>query len=396
MAPTLVTDTAQLTPLIDEWHSCERVAVDIEANGLHAYRASLCVLQVGWLRDDQPQVAVVDPLVVDVRPLEELLGDDGPIKVLHDLTFDARMLQECDIQLGNVRDTSVAARFLGAAATGLAALVQAHLGLELSKGLQDHNWAERPFTDDQLEYLAGDVRHLLALERALAAQAEALDIGEEVSVECAHKLRTALRPPRDQRPAHTRIKGYAKLDAEQQAIVYRLHAARETIAEAMDRPSFRIAPSGLLLEMARRKPAHVGAIRRMCGRQRIAGRHADAWRDAIVQGQRDGTPPADPSAVEPPPPPSREERAQRQALERALTSWRRAEAKQRGVDLQVVLPGHRNGPLTSALLSGDDATRRDAIAGLEGLGHGRRERYTDSWLELARRATQPAEDAPPD
>ena len=77
----------------------------------------------------------------------------------------------------------------------------------MSKRLQEHNWAERPFTAEQLEYLAGDVVHLLDLEVQLAAEADKAGISEEIAEECAYKLMTAGRPPKDTRPPWARVKG---------------------------------------------------------------------------------------------------------------------------------------------------------------------------------------------
>ena len=104
----------------------------------------VCVLQVAWYEGRQLNCAVIDPFSVDIGLLAPALAADGPIKVLHDLTFDVRMLQQLGLDVGNVRDTSVAARFLGAPATGLAALVKSRFDVELGKKLQDHDWSERP------------------------------------------------------------------------------------------------------------------------------------------------------------------------------------------------------------------------------------------------------------
>src|SRR5262249_7156489 len=106
----LVRSRGELEGLVSRLAKAPRLGVDVEANGLFAFRASLCVLQIAWPEADSMQVAIVDPLGpgLDLAPLQPILGPGGPIKVLHDLTFDARMLAEVGLPLDRVSDTSVA------------------------------------------------------------------------------------------------------------------------------------------------------------------------------------------------------------------------------------------------------------------------------------------------
>jgi len=372
--------------VVEACASAPRIALDIEGNGLYAYRSRLCVLQLGWLEGDQVAVAIVDPLALPVAPLGDLLGSAGPVKVLHDLTFDARMLTEAGVELGNVRDTSVAARFLGEPATGLGALVLARLGIELDKQLQDHDWAQRPFTDGQLAYLAGDVRHLLALEDELTRSAEEQRIAAEVAVECRYKLAGALAPPQDQRPSHLRLKGYADLGNPGRAVARRLVMLRDDLAETADVPPFRIAPNALLVVLARRKPRDAGQLRKCCGNRRRLPGDPEQWLAAVRLGLDDGVPPAPEQAAATPTAVSGREIALRKRLSRALSTWRRKEAKQREVDAQVVLPGHCVGPLVRELATPSapaGAGLHARLAAVDGLGDCRLQRYERTWCALA-------------
>src|SRR5262249_54998554 len=154
-------------------------------------------VQLAWGEGDGAEVAIVDTLTVDPKPLGELFASSGPAKLLHDFTFDVKLLADAGIELDNVRDTSVLARLLGRKATGLASLLSAELGIVVAKDLQQHDWSRRPLEPAQIEYLAGDVRHLAPLYAKLSAEARALDIEEEVQVECAFKREGALAPPRE-------------------------------------------------------------------------------------------------------------------------------------------------------------------------------------------------------
>jgi len=368
--PHLVETPGALEAFALELAEAPRLGLDVEADGLFAYRAKLCALQLSWERGDEVHVAIVDPFLVDARRLRPVLGAEGPVKVLHDLTFDARMLDEAGIELANVRDTSVAARFLGEPATGLARMVESRLGVTLSKDLQDHDWSTRPLGPRELDYLAADVRYLLALEARLADEVATKGIADEVALECAYKLETARRPPRDERPLHARIKGYGELDPVARAVLRRLVEARETLAAEDDVPAFRIARSELLLDLARRKPTSERDVRRICGRDRAARRTAN-WVRAVALGLDDEPEPRPPA----PTPPA--DLAERKALERTLSSWRRSEAEARGVDPQVVVPGHCMEHVATVLLASRRAGEDIAatLATIEGFGALRVERY---------------------
>jgi ribonuclease D len=389
---TLVETADGLAAVAARAAGAARVAVDVEANGLHAFRPALCTLQLAWPEVGGVAVAVVDTLAVTAQVgglglLAPLLGPAGPVKVLHDLTFDARLLAEAGAPLGRVRDTSVAARLLGAAKVGLSALLASELGIAHAKHLQQHDWSRRPLMPEELEYLAGDVRHLPALDERLAQRAEALDIAPEIAEECAYKLGTALAPPHDTRPAYVRIKGAAALDPPGRAVLRRLCQAREAAAAAADLPPFKVTSNEILLELAARRPLDLpalAAVRGACSGN--AARWASDWLAAIAEGVRDGEVPAEDQPFFAPVVPDRGALARRRAREAQVTAWRKVEAARRGIDLQAVLPGHCAAGLVDALLANDEhpdaAALQAAVACIPGLGSRRRDRYGAAFVAL--------------
>jgi ribonuclease D len=363
----------------------DRIAVDVESNGLFVYRPSLCVLQLAWREGDATLVAIVDPLTVPLSPLAPVLGAEGPVKVLHDLTLDAQLLAGAGAPLARVRDTSVAARLLGKTSTGLAALLEGELGVAHDKRLQQHDWARRPLGEDELSYLAGDVIHLLDLDERLAAQAAAIDVAEEIEEEQAYKLATALAPRREPTPAWMRVKGAESLDDRALVALRELHRAREDAAAARDVPPFKIATNELLLAMARRRPRSFEALAQIRGATAgLAGEHAQAWLDAIAT---EGEVSAEDRRRIAPPPPPRQEIARRRALRARIMGFRRAEAARRGVPEQAVLPGHCADDVIDAIVACDASPDAlcDAILAVPGLGARRAARYVDMLVEMAAR-----------
>lgn len=383
---------AEVEAIAARCRQAPRIAVDVEANGLFVYRARLCTVQLAWEEAGEVAVAVVDAIAASVKPLAPIFASGGPVKVLHDLTFDARLLDESGAPLARVRDTSVAARFLGFQATGLASLLASELGVTIDKHLQQHDWSRRPLTEDQLVYLAGDVRDLLALDDHLAALARAREIEDEIAEECQYKLGTARSPPRDTRPGYVRIKGALALPPVGRAVLRRLCQIREEAAEAADVPPFKVVGNETLLAIASKLPATPAALAALPGgASGRAGPLGASFLHAVVQGTRDGDVPEDERAAFEPARPDREQVTRRRAVEARISAFRRAEAKLRGVDEQVVLPGHCATALTDALLMhpGGGPGLDFVVKRIPGLGACRIARYGAAYTELTQERPAP-------
>ena len=65
----LVATPAELDDVVAAARRAPLVAVDAEGNGLFAYRARLCAFQLAWPEDDRTQIAIIDTLAVDPKPL---------------------------------------------------------------------------------------------------------------------------------------------------------------------------------------------------------------------------------------------------------------------------------------------------------------------------------------
>jgi ribonuclease D len=382
---TLVQDADAFHAVIEQARHASTLAVDVEANGLFAYRPRLCTVQLAWEEGERTKIAVIDTLRVDAAPLAPLFAAEAPIKVLHDLTFDARLLHESGAPLHHVRDTSVAARLLGAKATGLAAVLANELGIILDKHYQRHDWSRRPLEPAQLTYLSNDVAFLLQLDRAIMARVVARDIAAEVEAECGYKLVSALAPPRDQRPAYARIKGVQRLDPVARAVLMHLAMAREEIAETINVPPFKVITNDVLLELALMRPRSVSDLSRIRGAvSGRAGRYAARWLNAIVVGVKAGDIPASDRTLFEPPIFDRSAVAKRRHIESKITAFRRDEALRRGVDEQVVLPGHCVQDLAAVLatMAPRDPEIMTRIASVAGIGTKRAEQYGSALAAL--------------
>lgn len=378
----LLTTSAQVQDALPRLGALPRVAVDCESNGMHAWQGRVCVIQVATADFDARarEVFLIDALALgDLTGLRAFLGPDGPVKVFHDAGFDARILRREGVSLGNVLDTALHARFLGAPETGLAAMLHARFGVKVDKRYQHHDWARRPLDPDVIEYLVGDVIDLGRLAASLEEEARAREVVEEIAVETAYTIDNALRDAEEddagaRRPAWTRIKGARELGAVGRSVLRELAGVRDAVAQEKDVPPGRVVSNGALVTAAKSRPRTLPEVRKTTGVTDETVLKALAA--AAARGIERGDVPADERvwvAREPAP----RDLSARRERERALSSWRQVEAAQRGVDLQVVLPGH-----CLADLAARGARSLDDLRAVAGFGEVRVRRYGDALVGL--------------
>ncbi len=341
--PVLVDDPRRAQELLQEIGASRRVAIDVESNGMYVYRPQLCMVQAAWERPDgEVRVALLDTLAIAPGTLAPLAADQAVTKVIHDLAFDARMLRRDGIRLDNVRDTSVAASYLGIGATGLASLLSAEFGVVVDKKMQTADWGRRPVDAESAAYLAGDVKHLLALHDRLWERVERADIVDEVETETAYRLARALDDDENGAPPWVRIRGTDRLDDMGRAVLRELADGRERLAAQRNLPLYRVVGDKQLLALARARPRFEQGIRRVMASGR-GGRDAELVRmidEAIARGTAAGALDADDAAWLKTDRLDRETAQRRKSIEGRLSHWRKAEAARRRVTDQVVLPSH--------------------------------------------------------
>lgn len=348
------------------------LALDTEGDGMFRYRTRLCAVQLCA----EDAIAVLDTLCIAPAPLlSAVLGPDGPEKIIHDASFDARILFAHGIALGNVFDTAVAARFLGFPSTGLSSLLLKLFGVHLPKHQQQADWGKRPIDAEAMRYLEDDVRYLPALFERLLHEVRARDIEPEVREECAYLLSEAQRtePPE---AAWMKIKSSALRPPLERARLYELAEAREQLARERDLPPARLLASDLLLRLAQEDGTDTATLNRLLGNK---SELVPALEAAFARAQGVADAPLDQLQRLLPEPPSPAELTRRKRRKAWLSEFRAKEAKLRDVDLQVVLPGHCLADLVD-LARVDEASLRT----LPGFGACRFERYGAQLLGMAR------------
>lgn len=360
-----------------------RVALDTEANSLHAYRERVCVVQLSTDHES----AIIDPLVLpDLAPLGAALARTDLEVVLHGGDYDIAVLsRDHGIALGRVFDTHVAATLLGEPRVGLADLAATHLGVQLDKRFQTADWGRRPLTPEQLVYLQGDTQWLLPLRDLLAARLRERDLEEEAEIEFRRLALRRGRPLATDPEGWRRLKGASELGAEGRAVLAALWTWRESEAERRDLPPFKVLAPQALLAVAQRPPPDDPRAPLTGLHPREVARHGGAVRGAVRRGLEAAR------AGQAPPPPERpvlgeaqrRERKQREQVEDRLRAWRREEAAARGVPNVVVLPN----PALEHLAEHADryaAADPSELAALPDVGPKRAARYGEALRRLLR------------
>lgn len=218
-------------------------AIDTEADSLHRYRESLCLIQFAA----GEECLLMDPLAIqDLSALAAFLR--RAVVWMHGADYDMTMLKR---QFGDlpskVYDTQIGARLLGERRFGLADLVQRYFGLELSKTSQKADWGKRPLTPKMVEYALNDVRYLLPMAEKIVAELRAKGRYAWFEESCESARRKVIERD-DTREDNWRIQGSGKFDPHSLACLRALWHWRDNEAAIWDRPAFMVATNRQLLE----------------------------------------------------------------------------------------------------------------------------------------------------
>lgn len=287
-----------LDRLVDTLCTQPRYALDTEFHRERTYFPKLALLQVAWRSPERQEVALVDPLTVDVKPFGELFASDA-LCVIHAAQQDLDVLTHA---VGSVPermfDTQLAAGFLGYGTPSLVALLQGEIGVTPAKGDRLTDWLRRPLTDSQCQYAAVDVEYLLEMhEREVAALAEVDRIGwAEDAFEELRSRPTSGSVPQD---AWLRLKDARSLRPASRAVAQSVAAWREHRAMRTDIPVRQVLPDLAILGISQRKPSSLKELQQARGvdERHSRGGIAEEILDA-VRAAKDAPAPSPPPTVD--------------------------------------------------------------------------------------------------
>ena len=232
----------------------KRVALDTEADSLHCYFEKLCLIQSGWGQDPQSgwaqDLELIDPLAgLPLTDFFEALK--GKTILFHDADYDLRLLRRSgEFPDDDIFDTMIAARLSGEPQLGLAALVEKYFGITLSKASRKANWAQRPLSDQMVEYALNDVRFMPQLADILEARLTELNRMEWYRQSRDRMVRGTRETRQRDEENLWRITGYAALPPRGWAVLRAIWHWRDSEARLWDRPAFHVLSNDNLLHLA--------------------------------------------------------------------------------------------------------------------------------------------------
>lgn len=165
----LIDNTKELENACEILKKQKVIAIDCEFLREKTYYPIPCLIQIGY--DDG--VFLLDPIArgVDFSSFYELMQNKKVLKVFHSGRQDIEIIYNMSGAVPTpVFDTQIAAQACGLGeCVSYENLVRVYCEKELDKSCRLTNWQLRPLTEEQLDYAAGDVTHLLPCYYQIAA-----------------------------------------------------------------------------------------------------------------------------------------------------------------------------------------------------------------------------------
>ena len=244
-----IASTVELAEYIDRLLADPRYAMDTEFHRERTYFPKLALVQLAGAGE----IVLIDPLSCDLAPLRTLFASEC-LAVLHAAQQDLDVLTHA---VGAVPlrmyDTQLAAGFLGYSTPSLVSLLQSELKVTAAKGDRLTDWLHRPLSDDQCEYAASDVAHLLALQDVLDEKLLADGRTEWAFDACRELLRKPVSGT-DPDSAWTKLKDVRVLKPRARGVARALAAWRERRAMVIDAPVRQVLPDLAILGIAQKQP----------------------------------------------------------------------------------------------------------------------------------------------
>lgn len=256
----VITDESDLAAFVESCLELDAYAIDTEFHRERSYFPRVALLQI----NNGNEIVLIDPLEVDAAPMKALFESDA-VAVLHAAGQDLEVFEHwAGVVPPRIFDTQLAAGFLGMSTPSLSALHDKLLRISLPKTSRLTDWLARPLTDDQLEYAASDVAHLLELRDRLVEDLE--EMGRLGWAEDEFEiLRTHPRGRRDPDEAWRRIKAVRQLKGASFGAARAIAAWRERVAADLDQPVRFILSDLALVGIAQRRPKNLDQLRSIRG-----------------------------------------------------------------------------------------------------------------------------------
>jgi len=257
------------------------IAVDMEADSMYHYKEKVCLLQIATRESN----VIIDPLKIsDLSSLIPAFGRGDIQKIFHGADYDMRSLyRDFGIEVHNLFDTQIAARFLGMQETGLEPVLHHWLNVSLDKKYQRKDWSQRPLSPEMLEYASRDTAYLIPLARLLEKNLKKINRLSWVQEEC--ELLSGVRVNAENgAPLFLKFKGAGQFRPRNLVILENILQVRKEFAEKKDRPAFKIFGNNVVTEIVNARPVTIRQLEKI---RELSQKQIGMYGESLIKAVKD-------------------------------------------------------------------------------------------------------------
>lgn len=311
---------------LKDFKKSNRIAIDTESNSLYAYQEQVCLIQVSTTAKDY----LIDGLAgLALEKLGDISADHNIEKIFHAAEYDIMCLKrDFNMEFSNLFDTMQAARILGFDKLGLSNLLEELFAIDQGKSFQKANWGKRPLPSAMLDYARTDTHFLFKLRNHLAPLLKKKGL-LDLAAEDFQRL-CKVKNNHKQQPLYTQVSGYHRLEPQQLSVLQEICIYRDERAKAYNRPHFKVMGNSAIYAVASVCPQTMKELKTITKiSPKLIDRYATGLLSAVEKGLN-----SEPIYLKTR---SRPSQTYIDRLE-ALKNWRKLEARQMGVQSDIVLP----------------------------------------------------------
>ncbi len=288
----VITTQTALLDYCDKINSAKWLAIDTEFEREKTYYSELCLLQV----TDGVNAAIIDPLSIeDLTPIMDLFYDTSITKVFHSARQDLEIFFNLRRSIpAPLFDTQVAAPLLGfPEQTGYANLVNAMIGVELSKSHTRTDWKRRPLNEGQLRYAIDDVIYLGQIYEKMVEQLIELDRLDWLEKDFQEMTDPEVYEPKTDQ-VWKKIRSANRLKGKKLSVLQALAKWREETARNENRPRTWLLRDDAIIDLSHQLPDNKNAVFSIKGiHERVARKYSTELIRIIDEAQNADPQPLD-------------------------------------------------------------------------------------------------------
>ncbi len=258
IAYKVITKSYELKKIEAELENEGAIGIDLESDSMFHYREKVCLLQIST----QTKNMLIDTIALkDLSPIKRIFANKDILKIFHGADYDIRSLyRDFAIEINNLFDTQIAARFLGFREYSLLNLLKEVLGIVIEKKYQKKDWSKRPLPIPMLDYAAWDSYKLISLYQIL--KKELIKKGRLSWAEEENNILSKIKP-NITKNSHLFInfRGAGRLGPRSLAVLEAILQFREDIAKRSNVPCFKILGNRQVMELSKKQPTTKKALK---------------------------------------------------------------------------------------------------------------------------------------